>query len=314
MVQCSLIIRAFNEAQHIERLLVGITQQTIKDIDIILVDSGSTDDTIAIASKYPLKIVKIKPEEFTFGRSLNRGIAEAHGEFIVIASAHVYPIYPDWLEKLLAPFSDSKIALTYGKQRGNATSKFSEKQILSQWFPETSKINQNNPFCNNANAAIRRSLWLNHPYDENITALEDVAWASWAIKQGYSIAYVAEAVVIHVHQETPKQVYNRYRREAMAFKYLFPEAKFTLGDFIFFFWTNTFSDLWSAAKQHQLLKHWHSILWFRFMQFWGTYQGYRHAGPLTDELRQAFYYPKNFAVQPDSPRRDIEPIRYIEKT
>jgi len=44
-----------------------------------------------IAASYPVTILHIQPNEFTFGRSLNRGIAQAKGEFVVIASAHVYP-------------------------------------------------------------------------------------------------------------------------------------------------------------------------------------------------------------------------------
>ena len=60
-------------------------------MEIIIVDSGSTDATLSIASRYPVKILSIKPEEFSFGHSLNLGCAEASREFIVIASAHVYP-------------------------------------------------------------------------------------------------------------------------------------------------------------------------------------------------------------------------------
>ena len=109
MAECSIVIRAFNEARHIGRLLEGIHHQTISNVEIILVDSGSTDDTIAtvkehpIAKQHPVKVVHIRPEEFTFGHSLNRGIAAASSERIVIASAHVYPIYPDWLVSAFRP-------------------------------------------------------------------------------------------------------------------------------------------------------------------------------------------------------------------
>ena len=51
---------AFNEEKHIERLLEGIFQQTIKDIEVILVDSGSLDGTVEIAKKFPVEIVHIK--------------------------------------------------------------------------------------------------------------------------------------------------------------------------------------------------------------------------------------------------------------
>ena len=50
--QCSIVIRAFNEGKHIGRLLEGIRQQTIKDVQVILVDSGSTDDTVQIAESF----------------------------------------------------------------------------------------------------------------------------------------------------------------------------------------------------------------------------------------------------------------------
>ncbi len=103
--RASIVIRAYNEAQHIERLLTGIRQQTfsgepVEDIEVILVDSGSQDGTVEIASHFqapfPIHIVHIQPEEFTFGRSLNRGIQQARSPVIVIVSAHVYPVYPDW--------------------------------------------------------------------------------------------------------------------------------------------------------------------------------------------------------------------------
>ncbi len=309
-ISCSVVIRAYNEEKHLGRLLDGLRQQTLKDLEIILVDSGSSDATLQIAARHGVNVVHIRPEEFTFGRSLNRGIAQACGEFIVIASAHVYPVYPDWLERLLAPFAEPAVALTYGKQRGNAHSKFSEQQIFIHWYPEQSNLYQTHPFCNNANAAIRRSLWERHPYDESLSGLEDLAWADWAIKQGYHLAYVAEAEVIHVHQESPRAVYNRYRREAMAFKRIFPHERFGLGDFLRLSAGNIANDLWHALRQGVLLNHLSSIFWFRLMQFWGTYQGYRHPGPLTWQLRQTFYYPRGIKTSTPPASRSVEPIRY----
>ena len=105
------------------------------------------------------------------------GIKAATSEFIVIASAHVYPVYEDWLEKILEPFADEKVAISYGKQRGTATTQYSEHQFFKQWFPETPNFKQDHPFCNNANSAIRKSLWAQRPYDETLTGLEDLAWA-----------------------------------------------------------------------------------------------------------------------------------------
>ncbi len=310
---CSIVIRAYNEESHIGRLLAGIFQQTIQDVEIILVDSGSQDRTVEIAGSYPVKIVRIQPHEFTFGRSLNWGISQAGAELVVLASAHVYPTYPDWLSQLLAPFADSQVGLAYGKQRGAQATQFSEHEIFARWYPEQSNLRQPHPFCNNANAAIRRSLWLQHAYDETLPGLEDLAWARWAFEQGQRIAYVAEAEVIHIHQETPRGVYNRYRREGMAFKQIYPTAQFSLLDCVRLFAGNVSSDMRQAWQKGLLTANFRSICWFRWMQFWGTYQGYRQSGPLTWQLKQAFYYP-NQADRPglQSPAREVQPIQYKE--
>ena len=308
--ECSLVIRAFNEEKHIGKLLEGVARQTIQDVQIILVDSGSTDATLAIASHYPVEIVQIQPEEFTFGRSLNLGCSRARGEFIVIASAHVYPVYPDWLEQLLKPFEDPQVALSYGRQRGNDSTKFSEHQHFAKVFPERSNPRQDHPLCNNANAAIRRSLWEQQPYDEALPGLEDVAWASWALSEGYHLAYSAEAEVVHIHNETPRQVFNRYRREAMALRRIQPGASFGFWDFIRLLGLNLISDSWQAARERRLLREAREILWFRTLQFWGTYQGFRHKGPVEQAIIRSLYYPNDKDRGGAPSGRTAEPIDY----
>jgi len=306
---CSIVIRAYNEEKHIGRLLEGIRWQTIKDVEVILVDSGSTDKTVSIAESLGAKIAHIPSAEFTFGRSLNFGVRAATRELIVIASAHVYPVYPDWLESLLRPFEDEKIALTYGKQRGPETAKYSEQQIYHQWYSDVSNLDQITAFCNNANAAVRKSLWTQNQYDETLTGLEDLAWAKWAMDQGYKIAYIAEAEIIHIHNETPRGVYNRYRREAMALRKIYPEAHFNFYDFVRLTITNIFSDLWHAWREHVLLKNLVSIFWFRFMQFYGTRMGHRETSLITPQLRETFYYARQ-RKKHENGDRGVEPINY----
>jgi glycosyltransferase involved in cell wall biosynthesis len=307
--RCSIVIRAYNEEKHIGRLLEGILAQTVREVEIILVDSGSTDATVSVASRYPVRVVSIAPEEFTFGRSLNQGCAAARGDLIVIASAHVYPVYPDWLEQLLAPFEDAEVALAFGKQRGNATTKYSEHQILAAWFPEKS-TRLDHPFCNNANAAVRRSLWSLRPYNEEVPALEDVEWATWAMAQGRSLAYVAEAEVIHVHDEDRRAVYNRYRREAMALKQIRPHEHFRATDLARLYLSNVLTDAWRALQERVFLAKIGEIAWFRWMQFWGTYRGFAQPGPLTRQLKEAFYYPRGLSRRRGSADRSIAPIDY----
>jgi len=311
-MNCSIVIRAYNEEKYIGRLLEGIRQQTVKDVEIILVDSGSTDGTVSVAEAFDVRIMHIPSDEFTFGRSLNFGVRAATREFVVIASAHVYPVYPDWLESLLRPFEDKKVALTYGKQRGPESAKYSEQQIYHHWYPDTGNLDQPTTFCNNANAAIRKSLWEQNQYDETLTGLEDLAWGKWAKEQRYKISYVAEAEIVHIHNETPHGVYNRYRREAMALRKIYPEANFNFYDFFRLTITNIVSDLWHAVRDGVLLKSIASIFWFRFMQFHGTRMGHRETSLVTPQLRETFYYARE-RNKKNERRRDVEAIRYQEK-
>lgn len=307
---CSIIIRAFNEEQAIGRLLEGIERQTDVDYEIILVDSGSTDNTLDIAGRYPVQIVHIDSSEFTFGRSLNRGITAARGEFIIIISAHCYPVHSDWLRQLVRPFQDDQVAVTYGRQRGGATNHYSELQFFRTYFPAGSQPDQGQPYTHNANAAIRRSLWEQHSYDEEITGLEDLAWSSWAREQGYKIAYVAEAEIIHIHHETIRQVNNRYRREAIAMKQILPESRFTIKDLVSMFFYKVSSDLRQAARENVLAGEILDILLFRFAQYLGTWQGYRYSGKIDHNLYQRFYYPPGSLTEKIPAAREEEPVRY----
>ncbi|MRR53104.1 MAG: glycosyltransferase [Deltaproteobacteria bacterium] len=292
-LECAVVIRCFNEAEHIEKLLRGIFHQTLKKVEIILVDSGSTDETLTIASRYPVKIIHIHPEDFSFGRALNRGCEVASADFIVLASAHVYPVYDDWLETLLSHFMDDRVGLVYGKQRGNEQTKYSEYQIFRQWFPDKSNNHQSHPFCNNANAAIRKNLWEQIAYDENVTGLEDLDWAKRIMELRYKIAYSAEAEIIHLHNESYGSIFNRYRREAIALKQIIPEEKFTFPDFLRLCSINTLNDWRHAWHDQVCFQEYFSILAFRLMQFWGTYRGFSQKGPITTRLKQRFYYPHN---------------------
>jgi glycosyltransferase involved in cell wall biosynthesis len=286
----SIIIRCYNEAEHIGKLLHGIEAQSFEEYEIILVDSGSTDGTLGIAESFGVdETVYIDPENFSFGRALNCGCEAASGEFFVIASAHVYLRRDDWLEQLLDKF-DENVALVYGKQRGNDVTTFSENQIFKQWFPNHDIERQNHPFCNNANAAIRREVWTEFPYDEQLTGLEDVDWAKRVQKAGHDISYSADAEIVHVHDETVREVFNRYRREAYAHKQIMPSQSFSLFDFIRLSTANIISDYRAAVHESEFLANVLEIPKFRLLQFWGTYRGFSKDGPVSDRLWQRFYY------------------------
>ena len=307
----SIVIRCFNEEAHIGRLLKGITEQSHQNFEVIVVDSGSTDSTVEIAQRYPIRLLHIRPEDFSFGRSLNLGCAAATGDYIAIASAHVYPLYRDWLEKMLGPFADPKVALTYGKQQGTEESKYSERRLMVKWFPEESNLDQVYPFGNNANAVIRQELWRELPYDEELTGVEDIAWATRAMALGHRVAYIADATVIHHHNESLIRIYNRYRREAIGLRKIFPHEQLHLWDAGRLFLGNMISDYYHSIRDGVILGNLLSIPTFRLMQFWGAYRGFAVSGPVTSQLKRVLYYP-NGPGRSSLPDPDTEPDRLID--
>lgn len=295
MSKVSVIIRAFNEAEHIGRLMLGLQAQRLKPHEIILVDSGSNDQTVPLAEHFGAKVVHISKYDFTFGRALNVGCQAATGDILVFVSAHVYPTHDLWLENLISPFDESKVVLAYGKQRGADVNKFSEHQIFAKWFPNQKAFPQAGYFCNNANCAIRKSTWERLRYNEVLTGLEDLDWAKRAQAEGGWLVYVPDAKIIHVHDESWPQVQNRYRREALALRQIDDHASFSLADFARLLVSNIVSDSIQAARSRVLTKEFPSIVRFRFHQLFGTWRG--HSGPsdISDALRQRFYFPPDKA-------------------
>ncbi len=210
MIEASIIIRTFNEERYLPRLLEALAKQNYRDFEIILVDSGSTDQTLAIAQGRCHQIVRIQSRDFTFGYSLNAGCAKSKGKYIVLISAHTFPADEQWLANLLAPFHDPAVGMVFGKQVGSEESKFSEKRDFQRLYGRSAK------YPNNANSALRKELWQEVPFDEYLFGLEDIDWAKKITAKGRQVHYEPKAAIRHIHTEKWHQVFNRYRREAIA--------------------------------------------------------------------------------------------------
>lgn len=291
----SIIFRALNEEKWFAQALEACRSQKIADLDveIILVDSGSTDRTLEIADEFGCRIVHIRKADFTFGRSLNYGCKAAAGDYLVFISAHCIPASDHWLINLITPLREGKVKYSYGKQIGHAVSRFSEHQIFSQYFPDVSRIPQEGFFANNANSALLKSVWEQYEFDEAVTGLEDMVLAKEITKNGGEIGYVADASVIHIHEESFQQTRRRYYREALTLREIMPEVHFNFFDFLRFYSASLTHDLWRAAKQKSLIKQTGEILIFRLMQYWGTYRGHNEHRVLSREQKERYYYPRS---------------------
>lgn len=287
----SIVIRVLNEARHLGRLLTMVNQQEAGNREIVVVNSGSTDGSLEIAAAYGARIVHIHRDEFSFGRSLNFGCSAARGDCLVFVSGHCIPRDQHWLNHLTAPLSKGEAAYAYGRQIGGEGTKFSEHQVFAQYFPEDVRLAQEGFFCNNANAALRRNVWAENRFDEDLTGLEDLELGKRLVRQGHRIAYRPDAIVYHLHNETWPQVRRRYEREAIALRKIMPEIHFTGWDLIRCVSVAVAMDAGKALRQRELFQQISSVLAFRCAQYLGSYRGHHIHRTLSKAAKERYFYP-----------------------
>jgi rhamnosyltransferase len=198
------VIRAKNEARFIGETLAAIFDPAARaPRQVVVVDSGSSDGTQAIVQRFPTTLIQIRPEDFTYGYALNLGVANVDADVVATLSAHSLPSGSDWLSQIIKPFGTPRVAGVYGRQlpRSNATILELFGMRLTGVLGETPRLLDRRPLFSNANGAFRRSLWLEHPFDEEVGGAEDIAWVRTMQERGYLIAYQPTAAVYHSHGE-----------------------------------------------------------------------------------------------------------------
>lgn len=257
-----------------------------------MVDSGSTDETLAIVERHGCKIVHIRREDFSFGRSLNVGCDAARGEFLVFISGHCVPTDSLWLWQLLLPFRDERVAVTYGRQQGGAETKFSEHCLFEKYFPSVGDGGHQAPFfCNNANSAFRRTAWAAFRFDETLTGLEDMHLARRLWQGGGRIAYVPRAAVYHYHHERWRQIMRRYEREAIALQKIMPEIQVQWHDAVRYFLAAVMGDSARALAQKCFWRRLGEIMVFRYCQYAGAWKGNHTHRRLSYREKEKYFYP-----------------------
>lgn len=211
--QVSIVIRAKNEVEHIGGVLDAVYEQQFKDFEVIFVDSGSTDGTLELVAQYPVILMTIPPESFSFGYSLNAGTERARGEYVAYLSAHALPVDSAWLGNLISPFADPQVGGVYGRQVAHPWHNPFQAWKLSKFFRNDSRTEGTKPFFSNANSCIRRSVWQSVPFCESLTGTEDFLWAKMAQLKGFKIMYQPEASVFHSHEEKLRDAYQRKLRD-----------------------------------------------------------------------------------------------------
>lgn len=293
--EISIVIRTLNESKHLPSLLSAIRlQKTSMTYEIILIDSGSTDKTIEIAEKFRCRITHIAKADFSFGRSLNKGIKFSKGKYLVFISGHCVPVHNNWLESLVIPIAENKVQYTYGKQLADSSSLWSERQIYKKYFPDNKKLPQVGFFCNNANSAILQSAWKKYLFDEELTGLEDLELAKRLTNDGGKIGYIPEAAVYHHHNESWTQIRRRFEREAIALKKIMPTLIIRKRDLIRYIIMAIYNDVFSENKFLSNIKKLPDIILYRFNQYYGSFIGNRYdKKAISSKLKEVYFYPSS---------------------
>jgi glycosyltransferase involved in cell wall biosynthesis len=195
----SLVVRAKNEGVRLALCRQAVALQRVDDVEVILVDNGSTDGTQELARQWGWSLVEIADEEFSHGRALNRGVARAKGEIVALLSGHCVPVNDLWLRRLAANFQDPRVAGAYGRQEPLPDTGDFDKRDLWTTFGVERRVQRKDYFFHNANSMIRRSVWERIPFDEGLSGVEDRAWAKQVIDAGWLLVYEPAASVYHHH-------------------------------------------------------------------------------------------------------------------
>lgn len=200
MVEISIIIRTYNEEKWIGQCLRAVQEQTLDDVEVILVDNVSTDKTVEKATHVYPELTLVTIDEYMPGLALNEGIRASDGEFFVCLSAHCIPVHDRWLENLRKNFDTvDDLAGVYGRQVPVESSDPVDKRDLIRTFGPERRVQNQDTFFHNANSMVRRAVWEDHPFKEDVTNIEDQIWGNEVINAGYKLVYEPEAPVYHHH-------------------------------------------------------------------------------------------------------------------
>jgi glycosyltransferase involved in cell wall biosynthesis/LmbE family N-acetylglucosaminyl deacetylase len=235
----SVLIPTKNGERYLDELLSAIATQQgeVRPLEVIAVDSGSRDRTLAILLRHQVRILQISPEAFSHGTTRNLLASQARGEFLVFLTQDASPVNDQWLQNLIAPVrADARVAGGYSRQLPRANCHPMEwRRIVEEEFhgQVDSRVHsaidnredyERNPwryrFFANTSAVLRRSVWEQIPFPE-IAFAEDQAWADQVMKAGYKTTYAADSVVYHSHSYGPWVNFCRHFEHAVAMQHLF---------------------------------------------------------------------------------------------
>ncbi len=223
----SILLLTLNGGPALVETLAAIQAQTLSEpgrddltVEIVAIDSGSTDGTLAALQSYPLQLHQIAPAEFGHGRTRNLAARLARGQWLIYLSQDAAPAHDRWLLNLTRHLREPRVAAAFGRQLPPRQVGPIETFFLEQTYPARGFRHQptgrdhgaaplGRIFFSNVNAALKKAVWAEWPFPEDLVMSEDQAFARAALAAGYALVYDPEAAVVHGHCYSLAQLFRR---------------------------------------------------------------------------------------------------------
>ena len=232
LVRISVVIPVKNGAATLGACLRGLYDQTLPPVEILVIDSGSTDATFDVLADFPdVKVVKIPASEFDHGETRNFGASMAIGELVLFTVQDARSATREWLEIMANCLVSSASAAVCGGQIVPHEDRYNPVEwYCPQSSPRTRVVHvasvemfdcltpkEKQDLCgwDDVNAMYRRDVLTSHIRFRKTDFAEDAAWALDALRAGYTIAYCPAAAVLHSHVESYR--YHVKRTVAVAY-------------------------------------------------------------------------------------------------
>ena len=219
-METSVVIPTKNGERWIGECLEAVhSQEGVGRLEVVLVDSGSTDDTLKISRGYPVRIVEIPAQDFHHARTRNYAATLTTGKYLVFLSQDAVPSNNSWLKAMLQNFSDGAVGAVYGRQVPKAGSTQERHDALNSIYGTERLVKDASTkqglgyryyHFSDANAAIRREVWEATRFPEELKVFEDLGIAKRILDAGWNIVYEPEASVVHSHNHTTVELFKRY--------------------------------------------------------------------------------------------------------
>ena len=286
-VETTVIMRTKNSSDIIAQTLKALFSQSYTDFELLVVDSGSTDDTLEIVSTYRHKLIKVKPEDYHPGKVLNMAIEQTSTPLIVFLNSDTVMLTSDTLKTLIDTQNQVDVDAVFSRQIARPEAKPWVRKDYEIAFPNNTK-SPDWMYYSLPLASMKKTAWVKIPFYTKAWASEDTKWGYDAKLEGLTVVYESKAMVMHSHNYSFKQIYNRKYVEGEADSYIF-DTKYTLIDFAKQYLSSIVKDTIYHIKYFELKEL--SITYIRrFIYFCAYYQGCKNGHNLKNKKEQNITY------------------------